>query len=185
MCKKNNIINESQLRQLFNGCGFTHAIIKKRDGRNLNRQMQDERSSTIINCIKISERPTRFFIADYLSISMPTLSKFLNPLITDGTIEKTVIGGKGSQCYFTVADKVPVKQVKNPKPKTITLVVNALKGCKEIKRVDVIEKTGLSKCTIKAVMAKFIEQGIVIENHVQIGRDKWSVYTSTNGEFQC
>ncbi len=78
--------------------------------------------------------------------------------------------------------KKTVRRAKNPKPKTIALVMNALKDCKTIKRDCLIKKTGLSKCTIKTVMAAVIAKGEATEELAQLGRDRWSVYTIIKDE---
>ena len=104
MLEVNNIINEPQLRQLFSGCGFVHAEIKKDKSIDWHKQLIEKRISLVLECVEAHEKPNRALIASILNLSMPTVDKYLAALIDDGEISKVLTGGRGKQAYFILKE---------------------------------------------------------------------------------
>lgn len=96
-----NIINETQLRQLFSGCGFKHALIKKKNEADRHKEIKEKTLSDMLKALKVIGRMTRTEISEYLDISLPTCKKYLDMHIANGEIIKTSTGMKSCKHYYS------------------------------------------------------------------------------------
>ena len=98
----NSIINESQLRQIGGECGFIHAIIKKPITIGWHEREMCERERSVLECVAGGKINTRADMADYLDISLVTISKYIGILEDAGKIKKILTGGRGKFGYFVL-----------------------------------------------------------------------------------
>ena len=103
--QRNHIINEAQLRKISEGCGFVHAITKRKPA-SWGREVKINRELAIIDCIDSGEQTTRGEISIFLDVSLTTIDIYLKAMAEAGRIKKVfIVGGSAKGHYITVKEE--------------------------------------------------------------------------------
>jgi len=88
------MINEIQVRQIFEGCGFVHAPAKKAKKEKSKDEPGEDFLNDVVKQVKIHNGLTRIELIKLVKMSEPTLKKCLSFLVENGELIKNTAGVK-------------------------------------------------------------------------------------------
>ncbi len=89
------MIDETQVRQIFEGCGFEHRLLAKPPRVKNESKVKEVTINKVLHCIKIHKAIIKKVIIHKTRVSGPTLDKCIDALLRRGEISKQFITMSG------------------------------------------------------------------------------------------